>query len=147
MQVTGILDSIKESVTAMTGLDPSFVDDIDKRLQSLTYTLQKGEDWAVNFTIQSVTNTIKSNCNTTAIPEGLYNVAINMVCGEFLATKKALGQLSDAQMQSVIKSIEEGDTKITYADEKSLNSLFDTLVNNLRAGSASQFVRYRRLLW
>lgn len=147
MQVTGILDSIKESVAAMTGLDPSFVDDIDKRLQSLAYTLQKGEDWAVNFTIQSVTNTIKSNCNTTAIPEGLYNIAINMVCGEFLTTKKALGQLSEAQVQSTIKSIEEGDTKITYADEKSLNVLFDTLMNNLRADSASEFVRYRRLLW
>ena len=147
MQVTGVLDSIKESVSTMTGLDPSFVDDIDKRLQSLSYTLQKNDSWAVNFTIQSVFNTIKNNCNTTTIPEGLYNIAVNMVCGEFLATKKVLGQLSDTQMQSVIKSIEEGDTKITYANEKSLNTLFDTLMNNLRAGNASEFIRYRRLKW
>ena len=147
MEVIGVLEPIKDSVVAMTGLDPSFVDDIDKRLQSLSYVLQEGEDWAVNFVIQSVTNTIKNNCNTTEIPDGLYNVAINMCVGEFLATKKVLGQLTDDQMESVIKTIEEGDTKITYADEKSLSTLFDTFTNNLRAGNASEFTRYRRLLW
>lgn len=147
MEVTGVLDIIKDTVITMTGLTPEFVDDVDRRFQSLSYCLQEGEDWVIQFIIQSVSNTIKNQCNTNRIPKGLYTVAINMVCGEYLMTQKTLGRLSNEQEQAIIKSIEEGDTKITYADEKAKSEVFHTFVKSLCTGYEKEFARYRRLSW
>jgi|LSQX01.3.fsa_nt_gb hypothetical protein len=121
-------------------------EDVIKRLQSLGYTVVDGDRYAIEFAIQRVTWTIRNECNVTEIPDGLHNIAVDMVCGEFLSMKKGSGQLLDFDVESAIKSIKEGDTQITYAVSDMKNPL-DWLINYLTNCGKSQFVAYRRLTW
>lgn len=125
---------------------------IKERLQSLGYTVKDSDDIAINFAMQKVENTIKNDCNISAIPDGLMNIAIDMVVGEFLMSKKtfAPNDLLNFNLDSAIKQIQEGDTNISFAvgegsktDEQRLDSFIDYLLNYGR----DEFITYRRFRW
>lgn len=125
---------------------------IKERLQSLGYTVKDSDDIAMNFAMQKVENTIKNDCNVSAIPDGLTHVAINMVVGEFLMSKKtfAPNDLLNFNLDSAVKQIQEGDTNISFAvgegsktDEQRLDSFIDYLLNYGR----DEFITYRRFRW
>nr|DAN19806.1 MAG TPA: head to tail adaptor [Caudoviricetes sp.] len=125
---------------------------IKERLQSLGYTVKDSDDIAINFAMQKVENTIKNDCNVSAIPDGLKHVAINMVVGEFLMSKKtfAPNDLLNFNLDSAVKQIQEGDTNISFAigegsktDEQRLDSFIDYLLNYGR----DEFITYRRFRW
>jgi len=127
-------------------------DDIIARLESLGYVYDPVDDWALNFLIEKVTNTIKNECNVTAIPDGLYHIAVDMVCGEFLANKKSSGALDGFTVdlsKIPIKQVANGDTNVVFSvesvtsPEKGLDRLIDILIN---AGK-SEFVTYRKIKW
>lgn len=125
---------------------------VKERLQSLGYTVKDSDDIAINFAMQKVENTIKNDCNVSAIPDGLMNIAIDMVVGEFLTSKKtfAPNDLLNFNLDSAIKQIQEGDTNISFAvgegsktDEQRLDSFIDYLLNYGR----DEFITYRRFRW
>lgn len=125
---------------------------VKERLQSLGYTVKDSDDIAINFAMQKVENTIKNDCNISAIPDGLMNIAINMVVGEFLMSKKtfAPNDLLNFNLDSAVKQIQEGDTNISFAvgegsktDEQRLDSFIDYLLNYGR----DEFITYRRFRW
>lgn len=125
---------------------------IKDRLQSLGYTVKDSDDIAINFAMQKVENTIKNDCNVSAIPDGLMNIAIDMVVGEFLMSKKtfAPNDLLNFNLDAAIKQIQEGDTNISFAvgegsktDEQRLDGFIDYLLNYGR----DEFITYRRFRW
>ena len=128
------------------------LDRIKERLQSLGYTVKDSDDIAINFAMQKVENTIKNDCNISAIPDGLMNIAIDMVVGEFLMSKKTFApdDLLNFNLDSAIKQIQEGDTNISFAvgegsktDEQRLDSFINYLLNYGR----DEFITYRRFRW
>ena len=125
---------------------------VNERLQSLGYTVKDSDDIAINFAMQKVENTIKNDCNISAIPDGLTHVAVNMVVGEFLMSKKtfAPNDLLNFNLDTAVKQIQEGDTNISFAvgegsktDEQRLDSFIDYLLNYGR----DEFITYRRFRW
>lgn len=125
---------------------------IKERLQSMGYAVKDSDDMAINFAMQKVENTIKNDCNISAIPDGLMNIAIDMVVGEFLMSKKtfAPNDLLNFNLDAAIKQIQEGDTNISFAvgegsktDEQRLDSFIDYLLNYGR----NEFITYRRFRW
>ena len=122
-------------------------DVVVKRLESLGYLVDDVlDEWLINFALEKVTDEIENKCNITGIPDGIYHVAVDMVCGEFLAVKKSSGQLTDFDVEEAVKQIKEGDTTITYAVADGAITL-DSLIKLLRTSGDSQFVKYRRLAW
>lgn len=121
-------------------------EDVIARLQSLGYMVVDGDQYAVEFAIQKVTWTIRNECNVAEIPDGLHNIAVDMVCGEFLSIMKGSGRLSEFDVENAIKSIKEGDTQVTYAVSDMANP-FDWLINYLMNYGKSQFIAYRRFAW
>lgn len=125
---------------------------IKERLQSIGYAVKDSDDIAINFAMQKVENTIKNDCNISAIPDGLMHIAIDMVVGEFLMSKKtfAPNDLLNFNLDVAIKQIQEGDTNISFAvgegsktDEQRLDSFIDYLLNYGR----DEFITYRRFRW
>lgn len=125
---------------------------IKERLQSIGYAVKDSDDIAINFAMQKVENTIKNDCNISAIPDGLMNIAIDMVVGEFLMSKKtfAPNDLLKFNLDAAIKQIQEGDTNISFAvgegsktDEQRLDGFIDYLLNYGR----DEFITYRRFRW
>jgi hypothetical protein len=125
---------------------------IKERLQSIGYAVKDSDDIAINFAMQKVENTIKNDCNISAITDGLMNIAIDMVVGEFLMSKKTFApdDLLNFNLDAAIKQIQEGDTNISFAvgegsktDEQRLDSFIDYLLNYGR----DEFITYRRFRW
>lgn len=136
------------TVMTKTSLSESFYEAVLKRLVSFGYTLKEDDSWLICFAMQKVENHIKNSCNTTDVPDGLFNVAVDMVCGEFLFTKKQTGQLeiADLDFDGAFTSIKEGDTQVNFggsSDEDKFNQMINYLLHN----GEGDFVCYRKIKW
>ena len=125
---------------------------VKERLKSFGYELQEGDEFALTFSIQKVENTIKNDCNTPSIPEGLLNIAVNMAVGEFLTTKKTFApdSIAGLDLDMAVKQIQTGDTSTVFATgegsltaEQRLDAFLDYLLNYGR----NEFSCYRKIKW
>lgn len=125
------------------------IEDIKNRLASFGYTLLDTDSFALEFVIDKVENKIKNECNITEIPDGLYQVEIDRICGEFLFAKKQSGQLTEYDFDFIEKQIQDGDTSVTYAVEagQTPEQRFDKLVRSLMDTGKGEFASFRRLRW
>ena len=121
----------------------TMLDDVKKRLETFGYVIVDGDAWVLGFIIQKIENHIKSQTNLNEIPIPLHQNAVDMVVGEFLLSKKRVGQLTGFDLDTAIKSIQEGDTTITFAldsgsmtPEARLNALVNFL---MREGDYASF--------
>ena len=125
----------------------------DKAVAMLTALGVAGaaDDPLLDIALNNVQWRIKNLSNLSEIPEGLESLAVSMAVGEYLNMKKYSGQLEGFDLDAAaMKSIQEGDTNITFAlgegsstPEQRLNSLIDYLIN----GRIGEIYRYRRLVW
>ena len=124
----------------------------DKAVAMLTALGVAGaaDDPLLDMVLNNVQWRIMNKINCSTIPEGLEGVAVYMAVGEYLNMKKCSGQLEGFDLDAAVKSIQEGDTNITFAlgegsstPEQRLNSLIDYLIN----GRIGEIYRYRRLVW
>ena len=124
-------------------------DDIKARLETFGYVCTGNDDWLIDFTTLKIENDIKTQCNTDIIPEELYQTKVDMIVGEFLFAKKNMGQLPELDLAAAVKSIQEGDTNITFAigsGSSTPEQRFDAIVNSLRNPSIN-FGSFRRIKW
>lgn len=120
-----------------------------ERLSSFGYVAIESDNLLLGFIIEKVTNHIKNQCNTEIIPKGLFQVAVDMVVGEFLLGKKSIGVLPGFDLEVAVKSIQEGDTNITFAigqGSSTPEQRLDRLINYLMHNEVD-FVSYRTIKW
>ena len=125
----------------------------DKAVAMLTALGVAGaaDDPLLDIVLNNVQWRIKNLSNLSEISEGLESLAVSMAVGEYLNMKKCSGQLEGFDLDAAaVKSIQEGDTNITFAlgegsstPEQRLNYLIDYLIN----GRIGEIYRYRRLVW
>lgn len=111
------------------------------------------KDPVVTLALDNARWKIKNLTNLSDVPEGLEGVAVGIAVGEYLRVKKAAGQLDMEGLdltEAVVKSLQEGDTNVSYAvgegsqtPEQRLDGLIDYLTN----GRTGEIYRYRRLIW
>lgn len=125
---------------------------VKDRLKSFGYELMEGDEFALTFSIQKVENTIKNDCNTPSIPDGLMNIVVDMAAGEFLTAKKTFSpdSISSLDLDMAVKQIKTGDTDTVFAigegsltDEQRLSAF----LNYLMTYGRSEFSCYRKLRW
>lgn len=112
------------------------------------YTVTPEDEWALEFINERTENYIKDQCNLSEVPEGLFQMAVDLSIGDFLRRKKTTGGLADFDLEAAIETVKEGDTSITYSgktmtDEQRL----DALIAKLTAINHNQLARYRRIAW
>ena len=125
----------------------------DKAVAMLTALGVAGaaDDPLLDIALNNVQWRIKNLSNLSEIPGWLESLAVSMAVGEYLNMKKCSGQLEGFDLDAAaVKSIQEGDTNITFAlgegsstPEQRLNGLIDYLIN----GRIGEIYRYRRLVW
>ena len=130
------------------------IETIIERLKSLGYEYDEEKDkWAITeFLIPKVKNRILNLTNQSEIPDKLLNVAIDMVCGEFLLVKKNSGQfaIDSSKIQKELSSITEGKFTLSYAvnnDTESDDAKLNTLINYLMKHGEEELLCYRKLKW
>ena len=143
-----ILASIK-SIMTNTSLDESFFETVLKRLLSFGYTPKEDDAWTICFCMQKVENHIKNSCNITTVPDGLFHIAVDMVCGEFLLALQRTGklELENLDLNGAITQIHEGDTTVQFGNGSSDEEKFNVFVNYLLTKGEGDFVCYRKLKW
>lgn len=120
------------------------------RLSQLNYKPTADDYDQIDFELGRVLNYVKNYCNITEIPIILDLRITDKVCSDFLFYKKNSGALEGFEYDRVIKTIEEGDTKIQYAtgqEGDTAESRFDTFVKNLDRGFDKWLTPHRRLRW
>lgn len=125
------------------------LEEITERLASFNYTVTESDSWMLTFLIQKVENHIKNVTNLSAVPEGLGNIFIDMVVGEFLLNKKSTGDLEGFDLEAAIKQIQEGDTSITYAigeGDLTPEQRLDLLINYLMDHD-KELISHRCIKW
>lgn len=127
----------------------NIIDDIEKRLESFGYILKDGDKWLIDFVREKIENIIKLDCNISEIPNELYNIEVDMIVGEFLFTKKNMGQLDieSINFEAVEKSISEGDTKVDFAISQTPEQRFDSLIAYLMTYGKNKILTFRCLRW
>ena len=143
-----MLDKILKLVPD-TDFNKQFYEAILNRLDYFGCRLDENDAWAVCFSGQKVENHIKNVCNVTSIPIGLFYVAVDMVCGEFLFALKEVGKLDieSLNLDGVITSIKEGDTSVNFGSGSSDSEKVDILIHNLIHGQEGELVCYRQIKW
>lgn len=130
------------------------LEDVKKRLISLGISVSSEpnsqDEILLTFCIDKVTNHINNQTNLSEIPQGLHEIAVDMVVGEFLFTKKSMGALSidTLDFELIAKQVQDGDTNVIFAVEanNTPESQFNAFVAYLMHNE-TDFVRYRVMLW
>lgn len=120
---------------------------IKLRLKSLGYEVVEGDDFALTYIMGKVEQHIKHFCNIDEVPECLEYVFIDMVAGEFLQAKQNTGQLTESQIEPIIKKIQDGDTTVEYSSTVDSLVMFNQLVDKLINGYKNDLIRHRKLVW
>lgn len=137
------------NIMTNTSLSESFFEAVLKRLDSFGYAPKEEDAWMICFAMQKVENHIKNSCNITSVPDGLYHVAVDMTCGEFLFSKKQTGklELADIDLNGAVTSIKEGDVQVNFGNGSSDEEKFNLFVDYLLHNGEGDFVCYRKLSW
>lgn len=127
----------------------SFIEAVLNRLSFFGYTVTSSDEWLVAFCIQKVQTHINNTCNTWNLPDGLFFVAVDRVCGEFLYSLKSTGKLTleDLDLDGAVTQIKEGDTTVQFATGTSEDEKFTTFVKFLQTEGAGDEVCYRKIKW
>ena len=126
------------------------VSNVVVRLKQLGYVANESDYEQIEFELAKVINYVKNYCNITSIPDILDYRIIDRVCSDFLYYKKNSGSLNGFNYDTVIKSIKEGDTTLTYAvgqGEDTPENRFDAFVKQLERGFDKWITPHRRLRW
>jgi len=125
------------------------IDRIKQRLASLGYNYTEADAFALELILDKINGRICHACNISEIPAGCMDAEIiDAVCGEFLAGKKATGNLSEIELEAVVKAITEGDTKVEFATGSTgAADAFDAYMKKLATIDKGAIIAHRKLVW
>lgn len=144
-----VLANIQSVMAESTSLSAPFYEAVLKRLVSFGFELKEDDGLGICFAMQKVENHIKNTCNIAAVPDGLFNVAVDMVCGEVLNARFLSGQLdlNALDLDGMIKSVSLGDTSVTFNEKGSDEAKLKELLSWLIYGREGDLVCYRKMRW
>lgn len=125
------------------------IEEVKKLLKQLGYEVKREDDYYLEFAVEKAESEVKSFCNISTIIKQLEQVVTQKAAGYFLHMKNSLGQLKDFIVnETVVKSIQVGDTNTTFAisdssPELKLNGYIQLLIDS----GYNEMMRYRRLIW
>ena len=130
-------------------IESGLTESVLKRLDSFGYEPTERDSLVIGFSVQKVENSIKNDCNVSEIPEGLMNIAVDMVCGEVLSVKYRAGllELSSLDLDGAIASVTVGGASVSFDNNTSDAGKFDTLISLLVNSGRGEFACYRRIKW
>lgn len=105
------------------------------RLLSLGYEVEDQDNYLLEHIITKVNSDIIIKTGLTQMPLELNEVITDRICGEYIKTKYLTEYLDeeaeDTSLKRSIKSIAEGDLKVTFSDEEKSKviELTDYLIN------------------
>ncbi len=125
------------------------VDSVIHRLVSFGFTPTESDAWMIAFSTKGTVNHVLNETNHVKIPDGLFEVVVDMICGEVLNAKFMSGQLNldSLDLDGMIQSVREGDTTVSFSSEGSDEAKLKGLLSWLIQGKGCDLLCYRRMRW
>ena len=128
------------------------LEQVKERLVSFGDVFKDGDEVLLNFSIQKAENTIKNDCNVSAVPDGLINIAVDMAAGEFLTAKKTFSpdDIAGLDLDFAVKQIQEGDTNTVFVTGEGTltpEQRLSNFLNYLLTHGRDEFSCYRCIRW
>ena len=119
------------------------------RLVSFGYVPTENDAWMIAYSIKGTVNHVLNEINHKTVPEGLFEVVVDMVCGEVLNAKFLSGQLdmTSLDLDGIVQSVTEGDTTVTFSTEGTDEAKLKGLLSWLIQGKGSDLLCYRKMRW
>lgn len=125
------------------------IESVLQRLVSFGFTPTKDDVFAIAFGIQKVQNHILNATNQETIPDGLFETAVDMVCGEVLNGMYLSGKLDMDSLDfgGIVKRVSEGDTSVEFDANGQDDDKFRQLIAWLIQGKGCDLLCYRKMRW
>lgn len=120
-----------------------------ERLVSFGYAPTSADVWVIAYSMQKAGNHVLNQINHQTIPEGLSEMAVDMMCGEFLHSKFLSGQLelTGLDLDGMISSVKLGDTDVSFDADGSDEAKVQKLLKWLMDGKGCDLLCYRKMRW
>lgn len=127
----------------------AMVEAVAERLVSFGFAPTTDDAWMIAFSIQKSTNHIFNQTNQSKVPEGLFEVAVDMICGELLNAKFLSGtlKLDELDLDGIVESVNQGDTTVAFNVEGSDEAKLKALLSWLMQGKGCDLLCYRKMRW
>lgn len=137
-----------QSILNDTNLN-KLIETVLQRLVSFGCTPTKDDVFSIAFGIQKVQNHIRNATNQETVPEGLFEVTVDMVCGEVLNGLYLSGklELDNLDLDGIVKRVSEGDTSVEFDVNGQDADKFRQLVAWLMNGKGCDLLCYRKMRW
>lgn len=142
---SAVLSELQRAMTS-TSLTVDFFELVITRMHTLGYDVTSADVWQIAFAISKVENHIKNACNLVIVPQQLYEIVCDMVCGELLSELKSMGKLTTESMASAVASVKLGDTSVNF-DNNTSQHTFDDVIDYLIHGKEGDLVCFRTMRW
>lgn len=125
------------------------VESVIQRLVSFGYEPTEEDAWMIAYTTKGTVNHVLNEINHATVPEGLFEVVVDMICGEVLNAKFLSGQLdmTNLDLNGMIQSVSEGDTTVSFNAEGSDEVKLKGLLSWLIKGKGCDLLCYRKMRW
>jgi len=142
-----VIDSVNK-ILQDTNLT-TFTEAVVNRLVSFGYDPTDEDAWVIAYTTKGTVNHVLNEINHQTVPDGLFEVVVDMVCGEVLNAKFMSGQLdmTNLDLDGMIQSVKEGDTTVSFSAEGSDEAKMKGLLSWLIQGKGCDLLCYRRMRW
>ena len=141
------ISTLTESISKI--IESNLTELILKRLDSFGYEPTVDDDFIIGFSVHKVLNKIKNECNVDEVPEGLTDVAVDMVCGEILGTLYRTGKLNltSLDLDGALASVNVGGASVSFDSNTSNDNKLNTLVSLLLNDGRGELACYRQIRW
>ena len=145
------LQTVADSVMAILK-DTNLADTVEsviQRLVSFGYEPIEDDAWLIAYSIKGSVNHVLNEINHKTVPDGLFEIVVDMICGEVLNAKFLSGQLNitGLDLDGMIQSVKEGDTQVNFSAEGSDEAKLKGLLSWLIQGKGSDLICYRKMRW
>lgn len=124
-----------------------YLEKIKLRLKSLGYEVTEGDEFALEFVMGKTEERIKHFCNIDEVPDCLEYPFIELCVSDFMISKLSMGKLGTMELEQVVKTIEDGDTTVSFQSGMDANTRFVTYFDNLMRDQKDSLLRHRKLVW
>lgn len=127
----------------------TMTESVVERLVSFGFAPATEDAWMIAYSVKGTVNHVLNQINHTSIPEGLFEVVVDMICGEVLYAKYNSGQLNmdDVNLDSAVHSVQQGDTTVTFATSGSGGTSLTDLLDWMIKGKGCDLLCYRKMRW
>lgn len=144
-------ENLQTVVTSVNEIlkDTTFTESVIQRLVSFGYLVTEDDVWMIAYTIKGTVNHVLNEINHQTVPDGLFEVVVDMICGEVLNAKFLSGQLdlTSLDLSGAVESVSEGDTQVTFSAGESDTAKAKELFAWMISGKGCDLLCYRRMRW